>query len=65
MPESTIKGNKDGIICLDHVVSPVFTKDILLTELVKSRNINNNAVIKGRYLLYKSDVFAELFILTH
>ena len=48
-PERTINGNREGIICLYQVVSPVFTKKELLIGLVNNRNINSIPVISGRY----------------
>ena len=56
-PEKTIKGNRDGIICLYHVVSPVFTRAALLTGLVNNKNTNNTAVIGGRVLFKRIDVY--------
>lgn len=50
-PDSTINGNKDGIICLYQVVSPVFTSEMLLTGLVNNNMINKRHVINGRYFV--------------
>ena len=65
IPESTIKGNRDGIICLYQVVRPVFTREMLLTGLVRRRNINNSPVNNGKYFVYKADIFAEYFLVAH
>lgn len=48
IPDKTIKGNRDGIILVHHVVSPDRTSFELLTGLVNNKKIKRMLVSKDR-----------------